>query len=58
MSTATRNTTVAHGLRAWQVTALDAMDSWTEGSFLMNAAPGAGKTRPALEYARRALASR
>ncbi len=32
------------------------MESWTEGSFLVNAAPGAGKTRPALEFARRALA--
>jgi len=33
------------------------MDTWTEGSFLVNAAPGAGKTRPSLEFARRALAS-
>lgn len=57
MSTAARNTRATHGLRAWQVEALDAMASWTEGSFLVNAAPGAGKTRPALEYARRALAS-
>jgi superfamily II DNA or RNA helicase len=33
------------------------MDGWTEGSFLISAAPGAGKTRPALEFARTQLAS-
>jgi len=42
-------------LRAWQSRALAAMDGWTEGSFLISAAPGAGKTRPALEFARREL---
>jgi superfamily II DNA or RNA helicase len=31
------------------------MEAWSEGSFLMSAAPGAGKTRPALEFARREL---
>jgi superfamily II DNA or RNA helicase len=31
------------------------MDRWTEGAFLISAAPGAGKTRPALELARREL---
>ena len=31
------------------------MERWREGSFLISAAPGAGKTRPALEFARREL---
>jgi superfamily II DNA or RNA helicase len=31
------------------------MDAWSEGSFLLSAAPGAGKTRPALEFARQQL---
>jgi len=38
-------------LRRWQTRALGAMDDWTGGSFLISAAPGAGKTRPALVYA-------
>lgn len=42
-------------LRAWQERALVAMDAWSEGPFLISAAPGAGKTRPALEFARRML---
>lgn len=33
------------------------MDGWERGSFLLSAAPGTGKTRPALELARRGLAS-
>ena len=44
-------------LRRWQMRALAAMDRWERGSFLLSAAPGAGKTRPALELARRHLAS-
>jgi superfamily II DNA or RNA helicase len=32
-----------------------AMRSWSEGPFLVAAAPGAGKTRPALQYAREQL---
>jgi superfamily II DNA or RNA helicase len=44
-------------LRLWQTRALAAMDQWHRGSFLLSAAPGAGKTRPALELARRELAS-
>lgn len=32
-----------------------AMRAWPEGAFLMSAAPGAGKTRPALEIARELL---
>ena len=42
-------------LRAWQERALVAMEAWSEGPFLISAAPGAGKTRPALEFARRQL---
>lgn len=42
-------------LRPWQVQALAALETWRGGSFLISAAPGAGKTRPALEQARRML---
>ena len=42
-------------LRAWQSRALAAMARWESGPFLLSAAPGAGKTRPALEFARRQL---
>jgi superfamily II DNA or RNA helicase len=38
-------------LRAWQRHALDRLSDWREGPFLISAAPGAGKTRPALELA-------
>ncbi|MGN6167673.1 MAG: ATP-dependent helicase, partial [Solirubrobacteraceae bacterium] len=31
------------------------MGAWESGPFLLSAAPGAGKTRPALELARREL---
>ena len=51
---------VAHpssNLRAWQQRALAAMSAWRDGSFLLSAAPGAGKTRPALELARRELSA-
>jgi superfamily II DNA or RNA helicase len=44
-------------LRAWQARAVAAMDRWERRSFLLSAAPGAGKTRPALEFARRQLAA-
>ncbi len=33
------------------------MESWEKGPFLISASPGAGKTRPALEYARHQLAT-
>jgi superfamily II DNA or RNA helicase len=33
------------------------MSRWESGPFLLSAAPGAGKTRPALEFARRQLAT-
>ena len=39
-------------LRAWQRHALDRLADWQDGPFLISAAPGAGKTRPALELAR------
>jgi superfamily II DNA or RNA helicase len=44
-------------LRSWQTRALAALDRWERGSFLLSAAPGAGKTRPALEFARSQLDS-
>lgn len=43
-------------LRTWQRDALEQLDGWQGGPFLISAAPGAGKTRPALELARRLLA--
>ena len=46
------------GLRAWQVAALRAMEEWHGGSFLVSAAPGAGKTRPSIEIAKRLLRER
>jgi superfamily II DNA or RNA helicase len=42
-------------LRAWQEQALVAMRAWSAGPFLLSAAPGAGKTRPALQLARELL---
>jgi superfamily II DNA or RNA helicase len=42
-------------LRTWQRHALESLDAWDTGPFLISAAPGAGKTRPALELARRML---
>jgi len=42
-------------LRAWQRRTLSALAGWTDGPFLLSAAPGAGKTRPALELAREQL---
>jgi superfamily II DNA or RNA helicase len=44
-------------LRGWQTRALAAMARWEDGPFLISAAPGAGKTRPALELAREQLAA-
>jgi superfamily II DNA or RNA helicase len=42
-------------LRGWQERALVAMRAWRGGPFLVSAAPGAGKTRPALVLARELL---
>jgi superfamily II DNA or RNA helicase len=50
----TRNTSTS--LRAWQRHALDRLGGWQGGPFLISAAPGAGKTRPALELAADLLA--
>ena len=47
-------------LRAWQTRALAALAVWERDPrrpFLISAAPGAGKTRPALEFARTQLRS-
>ena len=44
-------------LRAWQLRALELLGAWRQGPFLLSAAPGAGKTRPALELARTELAA-
>jgi superfamily II DNA or RNA helicase len=52
----TRNTSTS--LRAWQRQALDRLADWQDGPFLISAAPGAGKTRPALELARDLLSRR
>jgi superfamily II DNA or RNA helicase len=45
-------------LRSWQRDALERLADWRAGPFLISAAPGAGKTRPALELARELLARR
>jgi len=47
----------ATSLRAWQRDALERLHGWRDGPFLVSAAPGAGKTRPALELANRMLGS-
>jgi superfamily II DNA or RNA helicase len=52
---ATRSSTPS-SLRAWQQRALERLAGWETGPFLISAAPGAGKTRPALELARGLLA--
>jgi superfamily II DNA or RNA helicase len=49
--------TASTSLRDWQRRALAQLDGWEGGPFLISAAPGAGKTRPALELARGLLAS-
>ncbi len=45
-------------LRAWQRRALSAAADWRSGPFLIAAAPGSGKTRPALILARELLRRR
>jgi superfamily II DNA or RNA helicase len=42
-------------LRAWQERALERLAAWDHGSFLLSAAPGAGKTIPSLVFARKLL---
>ena len=46
------------GLREWQTAAVSAMGEWRSGPFLVAAAPGAGKTRPALHLTRELLRAR
>jgi superfamily II DNA or RNA helicase len=45
-------------LRPWQQRAVSAMADWVDGPFLVAAAPGAGKTVPALHVARQLLRTR
>jgi superfamily II DNA or RNA helicase len=52
-----RSSSLRTELRLWQRRALAEMAGWTDGPFLISAAPGAGKTRPALEFARAQLSS-
>ena len=42
-------------LREWQERALERLADWDQGSFLLSAAPGAGKTIPSLAFGRRLL---
>ena len=42
-------------LRAWQERALERLAAWDHGSFLLSAAPGAGKTIPSLVFGKRLL---
>jgi superfamily II DNA or RNA helicase len=50
------STSAPTSLRAWQRDALARLAQWRDGPFLISAAPGAGKTRPALELAKELLA--
>jgi superfamily II DNA or RNA helicase len=55
---AVRRSSETTELRGWQVRALSALAVWERDPrrpFLISAAPGAGKTRPALEFARSQL---
>lgn len=45
------------GLRSWQREVVEKLARWQRGTFLIAAAPGAGKTRPALELAKLFLAN-
>jgi superfamily II DNA or RNA helicase len=52
-----RQVTNVTQLRAWQQRALATMADWRDGTRLISAAPGAGKTRPSIEFVRRELAA-
>jgi superfamily II DNA or RNA helicase len=56
MGTAVRPSANRYPLRRWQERAMEALHAW-DGSdpILISAAPGAGKTRPALEFVRAQL---
>jgi superfamily II DNA or RNA helicase len=56
MPPAVRPSANRHPLRGWQERAMDALARWNGAEpILISAAPGAGKTRPALEFARKQL---
>ena len=55
---ATRAAAARTTLRPWQQRAVSAMADWVDGPFLVAAAPGAGKTVPALHAARQLLRTR
>ena len=57
-ATATPQSSAAGALRPWQERALRRLDGWDGEPFLLSAAPGAGKTRPALVLARELLRTR
>jgi superfamily II DNA or RNA helicase len=66
MPAALRPSANRHPLRRWQVRAMEALHGWgthppgaraNPDPILISAAPGAGKTRPALEFARAQLAA-
>ena len=58
VASAPRSPSATPGLRSWQVDALTRLEQWRGTPFLISAAPGAGKTRPAVELARRLLRER
>lgn len=49
------STTDLSALRPWQRKAVKEMREWEMGTYLIAAAPGAGKTRPSLHFAREEL---
>lgn len=53
--TAASSTTDLRALRPWQRRAVTEMRDWELGTYLIAAAPGAGKTRPSLHFAREEL---
>src|SRR4051794_5759138 len=57
MTAATPPITDLSSLRPWQRKAVKGMREWEFGTYLIAAAPGAGKTRPSLHFAREELAA-
>src|SRR5579875_1112306 len=56
MPPAVRPSAHRYPLRRWQERAMEALGAWSGAEpILISAAPGAGKTRPALEFARAQL---
>ncbi|MBJ7470570.1 MAG: DEAD/DEAH box helicase family protein [Solirubrobacteraceae bacterium] len=56
MTAPTSAITDLSSLRPWQRKAVKGMRDWEFGTYLIAAAPGAGKTRPSLHFAREQLA--